>query len=405
MALAISSLAMVLITSSAWLTTPGTMHAQDTGRVLSLQNDVVVHEDGSMTVTETIRTTGPTRVARDFQTIHPGLWGSRVIVELNVLDVRRDGQPDKYEIEPRQNGVRLKLPGDGRSGEHTYTLVYRIHRQLDFFPDHDELYWNVTAGWAVPFTEVSATIVLPDAVPPDAVTLDGRTGLRSSPGRNFEAGKADAAGATFTYRANRPLEPGEGFEVLVAWPKGFVSEPDTLTRLRHFVLDYPPGAGAGIFGCVLIVAFALGALSYVTGHLKFSEYLFLPYIAGAGELTVFCAAVIGASLGFLWFNCHPASIFMGDVGSLPLGGTLGMIAVLIKKELLLVILGGVFVIEALSVILQVASFRIWGKRILKMSPFHHHLQLSGWHESKIIIRLWILAIIFALITLTTLKIR
>ena len=158
-------------------------------------------------------------------------------------------------------------------------------------------------------------------------------------------------------------------------------------------------------GCVLIVAFALGALSYVTGHLKFSEYLFLPYIAGAGELTVFCAAIIGASLGFLWFNCHPASIFMGDVGSLPLGGTLGVISVLIKKELLLVILGGVFVIEALSVILQVASFRLWGKRILKMSPFHHHLQLSGWHESKIIIRLWILAIIFALLTLTTLKIR
>jgi phospho-N-acetylmuramoyl-pentapeptide-transferase len=158
-------------------------------------------------------------------------------------------------------------------------------------------------------------------------------------------------------------------------------------------------------GCVLIVSITLAALSYVVGNIKFSEYLFLPYIAGAGELTIFCAAIVGASLGFLWFNCHPATVFMGDVGSLALGGTLGTIAVLIKKELWLVIVGGVFVMEALSVILQVFSFRVFGKRILKMSPFHHHLQLSGWNESKIIIRLWIVAIIFALLTLTTLKLR
>lgn len=158
-------------------------------------------------------------------------------------------------------------------------------------------------------------------------------------------------------------------------------------------------------GCVLIVSITLAVLSYVTGHLKFSEYLFFPFVSGAGELTVFCAAIVGASLGFLWFNCHPASVFMGDVGSLSLGGTLGVIAVLIKKELFLVIMGGVFVIEALSVIIQVISFRTTGKRVFKMSPFHHHLQLSGWKESKIIIRLWILAIIFALLTLTTLKIR
>lgn len=158
-------------------------------------------------------------------------------------------------------------------------------------------------------------------------------------------------------------------------------------------------------GCVLIASITLAVLSYVTGHLKFSEYLFFPFVSGAGELTVFCAAIVGASLGFLWFNCHPASVFMGDVGSLSLGGTLGVIAVLIKKELFLAIMGGVFVMEALSVIIQVISFRTTGKRIFKMSPFHHHLQLSGWKESKIIIRLWILAIIFALFTLTTLKIR
>ncbi len=158
-------------------------------------------------------------------------------------------------------------------------------------------------------------------------------------------------------------------------------------------------------GCVLIVALALSVLSYVTGHVNFSRYLFIPYVQGAGELTVFCSALVGASLGFLWFNCYPASIFMGDVGSLALGGSIGVIAVLIKKELLLILLGGVFVVEALSVIMQVVSFKTTGKRIFKMSPLHHHLQISGWNESKIIIRFWITAIILALLTLTTLKIR
>lgn len=158
-------------------------------------------------------------------------------------------------------------------------------------------------------------------------------------------------------------------------------------------------------GCVLIVSVTLAVLSYVTGHVTFSKYLFIPFVNGAGELTVFCAAIIGASLGFLWFNCPPASVFMGDVGSLSLGGTLGIIAVMIKKELLLVIMGGVFVIEALSVILQVFSFKTRRKRIFKMSPLHHHLQLSGWEESKIIIRFWIIAVILAVVTLMTLKIR
>ncbi len=158
-------------------------------------------------------------------------------------------------------------------------------------------------------------------------------------------------------------------------------------------------------GCVLIVSLTLAIVSYITGHFLFSQYLFIPFVSGAGELAVFCTAMVGASLGFLWFNCHPASVFMGDVGSLSLGGTLGVIAVLIKQELMLVILGGVFVIEALSVILQVASVKFRGKRIFKVSPLHHHLQLSGWKESKIIIRFWILAIILAMITLTMLKIR
>jgi len=158
-------------------------------------------------------------------------------------------------------------------------------------------------------------------------------------------------------------------------------------------------------GCTLMVAFTLAVLSYVTGNVTMSEYLLVPHIAGTGELTVFCAAIVGASLGFLWFNCHPATVFMGDVGSLALGGTLGIIAIFIKKEIWLVVLGGVFVIEAGSVILQVLSFKLTGKRIFKMSPFHHHLQLSGWNENKIIVRFWIVAVILAMLTLTILKIR
>ncbi len=158
-------------------------------------------------------------------------------------------------------------------------------------------------------------------------------------------------------------------------------------------------------GCLLVVSFSYGILSYLSGHLRFSQYLLIPYIDGVGELTVFCAALIGACLGFLWFNCHPASVFMGDVGSLALGGAIGLVAVLIKKELLLVIVGGIFVIEALSVILQVGSFKLRKKRIFKMAPLHHHFQMLGWPEEKIIVRFWIIAIILALFTLTTLKLR
>ncbi len=158
-------------------------------------------------------------------------------------------------------------------------------------------------------------------------------------------------------------------------------------------------------GCLLIVSFSYGILSYLSGHLKFSQYLLIPYICGVGELAVFCAAICGACLGFLWFNCHPASVFMGDVGSLALGGAIGLVAIFIEKELLLLVVGGVFVAEALSVILQVASFKTRKKRIFKMAPLHHHFQMMGWPESKIIVRFWIVAVILAVFTLTTLKLR
>ena len=154
-----------------------------------------------------------------------------------------------------------------------------------------------------------------------------------------------------------------------------------------------------------VSAAAFTALAYVTGHAVLAQYLLLVRFAPAGELTVFCGALVGASLGFLWYNSYPAEIFMGDVGSLALGGALGTVAILIKQELLLLVVGGVFVIEALSVIIQVASFKLTGKRVFKMAPIHHHFELIGWSEPKVITRFLIVAIIFALFSLTTLKLR
>ncbi len=158
-------------------------------------------------------------------------------------------------------------------------------------------------------------------------------------------------------------------------------------------------------GTVIMAALAFCVLTYVSGNIKFSNYLLIPYIPASGELTVFCASILGAGLGFLWFNCYPAAIFMGDVGSLALGGALGVVALLIKKELLLVVVGGIFVLEALSVILQVCSFRFIKRRIFKIAPLHHHFQFLGWSESKVIVRFWIVASLLALLTLVTLKIR
>ena len=158
-------------------------------------------------------------------------------------------------------------------------------------------------------------------------------------------------------------------------------------------------------GCTILIALTYAIFSYLTGHAAFSAYLRIPFIPGAGELAVFCAALFGAGMGFLWFNSHPASVFMGDIGSLSLGGALGVVALFIKKELLLLIVGGIFVVEALSVILQVASFRFTGKRIFRMAPIHHHFQLLGLSESKVVIRFWIVSIILALVGLSTLKLQ
>jgi phospho-N-acetylmuramoyl-pentapeptide-transferase len=159
-------------------------------------------------------------------------------------------------------------------------------------------------------------------------------------------------------------------------------------------------------GCTIIAAGALTVLTYVSGHAVFSDYLELQRMPMVSELTIFCGAMVGAAIGFLWYNAHPAEIFMGDVGSLALGGAIATVAVVVKQELLLPFIGGVFILEMMSVILQVGSYKLrGGKRIFKMAPLHHHFELIGWSEAKVITRFWIMALVFALFALTTLKLR
>jgi phospho-N-acetylmuramoyl-pentapeptide-transferase len=155
----------------------------------------------------------------------------------------------------------------------------------------------------------------------------------------------------------------------------------------------------------VLVGGSLGIFAYVTGNVNFAEYLDIPYVAGTGEIMVFCAALAGAGLGFLWFNTYPAQVFMGDIGALSLGAALGVVAVVVRQEIVLVIMGGVFVVETISVIVQVASFKLTGRRVFRMAPLHHHFELKGWAEPKIIVRFWIITVILVLIGLASLKIR
>lgn len=155
----------------------------------------------------------------------------------------------------------------------------------------------------------------------------------------------------------------------------------------------------------VLVGGALGLFAYVTGNTNFSEYLGIPYVAGTGEIMVFCAAMAGAGLGFLWFNTYPAQVFMGDIGALSLGAALGVVAVVVRQEIVLAIMGGVFVVETLSVIIQVTSFKLTGKRVFRMAPLHHHFELKGWAEPKVIVRFWIITVILVLVGLASLKIR
>jgi len=219
------------------------------------------------------------------------------------------------------------------------------------------------------------------------------------------------------------------FGALLVWfaPEGLFDGTTTIPFFKNYVLNlgilYIPwivlviagssnavnltdGADGLAIGLCGLCFIAFGGIAYLTGRLDFSSYLQITYLPGVGELTIFCGAAIGSALGFMWFNTHPAEVFMGDTGSLALGGALGAIAIMLRQELLLVVVGGVFVIEVLSVILQVASYRYrGGRRIFRMAPIHHHFELLGWAESKVVVRFWIVGALLALATLATLKIR
>ena len=216
--------------------------------------------------------------------------------------------------------------------------------------------------------------------------------------------------AIYLFKTASPVEKEliVPFFKTVAIPLGAV----TFILLTYFVIVGSSNAvnltdgldGLAILPTVMVGG-ALGIFAYATGHANFSQYLSIPYINGVGELVIFCGALVGAGLGFLWFNTYPAQVFMGDVGALPLGAALGVIAVMIRQEFVLFIMGGVFVIETVSVILQVASFKMTGKRIFRMAPLHHHFELKGWPEPRVIVRFWIITVILVLIGLATLKVR
>jgi len=192
-----------------------------------------------------------------------------------------------------------------------------------------------------------------------------------------------------------------------AWPLGILFVPVAYFWIVGFsnAVNLTDGLdGLAIMPTVLVAA-ALGVFAYVSGHSQFSHYLNIPHLPGAGELTIVCAALGGAGLGFLWFNTYPAMVFMGDVGALAVGAVLGAIAVIVRQELVLVLMGGVFVLETVSVMLQVASFKLTGRRIFRMAPIHHHFELKGWPEPRVIVRFWIISVMLVLLGLATLKVR
>lgn len=212
----------------------------------------------------------------------------------------------------------------------------------------------------------------------------------------------------FFKRVHPDLVVGWLLNINYVWPLAYV--PFVIFLIAVIVgcsnaVNLTDGLDGLAIGCVLVTAAALTVLTYLSSNAKFADYLEIQRIPDAGELVIFCGSLAGASLGFLWYNAHPAEMFMGDVGSLALGGAIGTVAVIIKQEILLLSIGGIFVIEAVSVILQVGSFKLTGKRIFRMAPLHHHFELIGWSESKIIVRFWIMALVFALFALTTLKLR
>ena len=273
--------------------------------------------------------------------------------------------------------------------------------------------------WAAPNVYVYTALViyigltvigfLDDYLKVSKATSDGL------PGRLKLVGQAVLTGIALLMLLSVPESADKMRELWVPFYKEVVISEMSLLLLAPFLFLVLSGSSNAInltdgmdglaIGCTVTVALAYAIMAYAAGNIIISEYLFISYIPGAGELTVVCAALLGASLAFLWYNSHPAEVFMGDTGSLALGGLIGMIAFMVHQPLTLIIVGGIFVMEAGSVILQVASFKTRKKRIFRMSPIHHHFELKGWHENKVVIRFWILSLIFAMAGLATLKLR
>ncbi|HLX07225.1 MAG TPA: phospho-N-acetylmuramoyl-pentapeptide-transferase [Thermoanaerobaculia bacterium] len=226
----------------------------------------------------------------------------------------------------------------------------------------------------------------------------------------LQAAAAAAMGVTLLF-----LPPEYGFNSTLSFPFFKQLRPDLWYFYIPFVVLVLVGSSNAVnltdgldglaIGATTVAAATYAIFTYVAGNRLIANYLQISYVHGVGEVSVFCGALVGAGLGFLWFNSHPAEVFMGDVGSLSLGGAIGSVAVIAKQELLLILVGGLFVLEALSVIVQVGSFKLRGRRVLRMAPLHHHFELSGWAEPKVIVRFWILGILFALLSLSTLKLR
>ncbi|MFP4165547.1 MAG: phospho-N-acetylmuramoyl-pentapeptide-transferase [Opitutales bacterium] len=248
----------------------------------------------------------------------------------------------------------------------------------------------------------------------DFLKISKRTS-RGLPGRWKLVGQAFLTMAALGLLFAVPASAERVGELWVPFYKYMVTDQTPVYALIAFLFLILAGSSNAInltdgvdglaVGCTVTAAMAFGIMAYAAGNSIISEYLFISYIPGVGELSVLCAALLGASLVFLWYNAHPAEVFMGDTGSLALGGLIGIIAFMVHQPLTLIIVGGIFVMEAGSVILQVGSFKLRGKRIFRMSPIHHHFELKGWHENKVVIRFWILSLLFAIAGLATLKLR
>ena len=234
-------------------------------------------------------------------------------------------------------------------------------------------------------------------------------GLRAKEKYGYQTAAGFLSAALLYFTAQTPAET----QLLIPFFKDVVIDLGPwFIVLAYFVIVGSSNAvnltdgldGLAIMPTVLVGG-ALGLFAYLTGHANFAEYLQIPYIAGVGEVAIFCGAIVGAGLGFLWFNAYPAQVFMGDVGALALGAALGIVAVVVRQEFVLFIMGGIFVVETLSVVIQVASFKLTGKRVFRMAPLHHHFELKGWPEPRIIVRFWIITVILVLFGLATLKLR